>query len=154
MNRKLIRPNLAEVKLRDSLTVKEVEIIPKPDDVIIEAEDFSGKPKMTVKEKINEKFPRSSGENRFPRPPADHLADAGKRKIPPPTETNAEIFYYKKQIDSRTLMVFILQDGEEIEGTIEWYDIHALKINRTDAPNIMLFKHNIKYMYKAEDETD
>jgi host factor-I protein len=73
------------------------------------------------------------------------------RKKSPPSETNAEIYYYKKQIDSRTLMTIILVDGEEIEGTIEWYDRDALKVNRADAPNILLLKHNIKYMFKAED---
>ncbi len=75
-----------------------------------------------------------------------------RKKMPPPVETNAETFYYKKQIDSRTLMVIVLQDGEQIEGTIEWYDLDALKINRADAPNLMLPKHNIKYMFKAEDK--
>lgn len=74
-----------------------------------------------------------------------------RKKMPPPAETNAETFYYKKQIDSHVPMVIILSDGEEIEGTIEWYDLDALKVNRTDAPNILLMKHNIKYMYKAED---
>ncbi len=78
-------------------------------------------------------------------------ADA-KKKLPPPAETNAETFYYKKQIDTRTKMIIVLSDGEEIEGTIEWYDLDALKINRTDAPNILLPKHNIKYMFKAEDK--
>jgi host factor-I protein len=73
------------------------------------------------------------------------------RRKSPPSETNAEIYYYKKQIDSRTLMTIILNDGEEIEGTIEWYDRDALKVNRADAPNILLLKHNIKYMFKAED---
>ena len=74
-----------------------------------------------------------------------------RKKMPPPAETNAEIYYYKKQIDSHTMMVVVLQDGEEIEGTIEWYDRDALKINRKDEPNILLLKHNIKYMFKAED---
>jgi host factor-I protein len=73
------------------------------------------------------------------------------RRKSPPNETNAEIYYYKKQIDSRTLMTIVLVDGEEIEGTIEWYDRDALKVNRADAPNILLLKHNIKYMFKAED---
>lgn len=74
-----------------------------------------------------------------------------RKKTPPPAETNAETFYYKKQIDAHVPMVIVLSDGEEIEGTIEWYDLDALKVNRTDAPNILLMKHNIKYMYKAED---
>ncbi len=49
-------------------------------------------------------------------------------------------------------MIIVLSDGVEIEGTIEWYDLDALKINRPDAPNIMLPKHSIKYMYKADDK--
>lgn len=75
----------------------------------------------------------------------------GRKKSPPPIDTNAEVFYYRKQIDTHTPMVIILQDDEEIEGTIEWYDREALKINRKDEPNILLLKHNIKYMFKAED---
>lgn len=75
----------------------------------------------------------------------------GRKKSPPAIDTYAEVFYYKKQIDAHTLMVVVLQDGEEIEGTIEWYDREALKINRKDAPNLLLLKHNIKYLFKAEE---
>lgn len=75
-----------------------------------------------------------------------------RKKTPPPVETNAETYYYKKQIDSRTEMTIVLLDGEKIKGTIEWYDLDALKINRKDAPNLLLPKHNIKYMYKADEE--
>ena len=74
-----------------------------------------------------------------------------RKRIPPPMETNAELFYYKKQIDAHTSMVIVLLDGEEIEGTIEWYDRGALKVNRKTAPNILLLKRNIKYMYKADE---
>lgn len=74
-----------------------------------------------------------------------------RKRVPPPSETNAEIFYYKKQIDAHTPMLIVLQDGEEIEGTIEWYDRSALKVNRKAAPNLLVLKHNIKYMYKVED---
>ncbi len=74
-----------------------------------------------------------------------------RKRIPPPLETNAEIFYYKKQIDAHTPMVIVLQDGEEIEGTIEWYDRGALKVNRKSAPNLLVLKHNVKYMYKADE---
>ena len=88
----------------------------------------------------------------FSRQPYNDSDTAGKRKVPPALDTNAEIFYYKKQIDSHTQMVIVLQDGEEIKGTIEWYDRDALKINRKDAPNILLLKHNIKYMFKADDK--
>ncbi len=77
--------------------------------------------------------------------------DGSPKKQPPPTETLAETYYYKKQMDNRTEMVIVLQNGEEIEGTIEWYDKGALKINRDDAPNLLLLKRNIKYLFKAEE---
>ena len=74
-----------------------------------------------------------------------------RKRTPPPTETNAELFYYKKQIDAHTQMVIVLQDDEEIIGTIEWYDRNALKVNRKDEPNLLVLKHNIKYMFKQEE---
>jgi sRNA-binding regulator protein Hfq len=45
-------------------------------------------------------------------------------------------------------MVIVLSDGEEIHGTIEWYDRTCLKVNRTGSPNLMIYKPSIKYMYK------
>ncbi len=53
----------------------------------------------------------------------------------------------------RTPMVLVLEDGEEIEGTIEWYDRGALKINRRSAPNLLVLKRHIKYIYKADERT-
>jgi len=69
----------------------------------------------------------------------------------PPEQTHAESFYYKKQMDNRTLMVIVLQDGEELRGSIEWYDRGCIKLHRTEGPNLLVLKHNIKYMYKIED---
>ena len=87
-------------------------------------------------------------ERNFPR---QNENSEPRKKQPPPAETNAETYYYKKQIDSRTKMTIVLQDGEQIEGIIEWYDLDALKIDRQGAPKILLPKHNIKYMFKADD---
>jgi hypothetical protein len=77
-----------------------------------------------------------------------------RKRTPPPMETNAELFYYKKQIDAHTPMVIVLLDGEEIEGTIEWYDRGALKVNRKSAPNLLLLKRNVKYMYKVDERLE
>jgi len=44
-----------------------------------------------------------------------------------------------------------LTDGEEIKGTIEWYDKNAIKLSRHDGPGIMLLKHNIRCLYKEND---
>ena len=40
----------------------------------------------------------------------------------PPEVTNAESFYYTKQMNAKTPMVIVMTDGEEIRGSIEWYD--------------------------------
>jgi sRNA-binding regulator protein Hfq len=71
-----------------------------------------------------------------------------QKKPAPPDQTNAENFYYVKQMQAKTPMVFVLRDGETLHGTIEWYDKCCLKVNRTGEPNILLYKPAIKYMYK------
>lgn len=76
-----------------------------------------------------------------------------KKKIPP-EQTNAETFYYKKQMDAKTPMVIVLQDGETLQGTIEWYDKGSIKLHRLDAPNLLILKHNIKYLHKDQTGRD
>lgn len=75
----------------------------------------------------------------------------GARKSAPPEQTNAENFYYQKQMQSKTPMVIVLSDGEEIHGVIEWYDRTCIKVNRSGPPNLMIYKPSIKYMYKASE---
>jgi hypothetical protein len=127
VNRKLIRTTLAEVKGK-------AREVPQP------------------RERSNGSS-RASNE-REQRVPQQHTPVQVKKRVPPPNETNAEIFYYKKQIDAHTPMVLVLLDGEEIEGTIEWYDRGALKVNRKGAPNLLVLKRNIKYIYKADERVE
>ena len=130
MNRKLIRTTLAEVKGK-------AREVPPPR----ERERTNGSP-------------HRGGP--APQRPAQQPASAVqvRKRVPPPSETSAEIFYYKKQIDAHTLMVIVLLDGEEIEGTIEWYDRGAIKVNRRSAPNLLILKRNIKYMFKADERVE
>ncbi len=74
------------------------------------------------------------------------------RKAVPADQTNAEAFYYLKQMQSRTPIVVRLLDGEELRGWIEWYDKDVIKLNRENAPNLVVPKHAIKYLYKEEEE--
>lgn len=76
-------------------------------------------------------------------------ASAQQKKQAPPDTTNAENFYYVKQMQSKTPVVVVLLDGEELHGTIEWYDKNCLKLTREDGPNLLVFKSYIKYLYKA-----
>jgi hypothetical protein len=131
VNRKLIRTTLAEVKGK-------AREVPQP------RERSNGSSRAS----------NDVGQARE-RAPQQHASSVQvKKRVPPPNETNAEIFYYKKQIDAHTLMVIVLLDGEEIEGTIEWYDRGALKVNRKGAPNLLILKRNIKYIYKADERVE
>jgi len=95
-----------------------------------------------------------TGNRRLIRPPLNGAKEAPVRKnvkkSPPPDQTNAENFYYVKQMQSKTPMVIVLKDGEEIHGVIEWYDKCCLKVNRDGEPNLLIYKPNIKYMFKCE----
>ena len=69
-------------------------------------------------------------------------------------QTNAENFYYVKQIQNKTPMVVVLQDGETIKGTIDWYDKNAIRLSRDSEPNVLVLKHYIKYMYKENEDKE
>ena len=64
-------------------------------------------------------------------------------------QTHAEAFYFQKQMASRTPMVVVLKDGEEVQGWIDWYDRNCLKINRNGHPSMLIYKQSIRYMFKA-----
>ena len=95
------------------------------------------------------------GNRRLIRPSINEMKDtrsprkeAPPKKATPPDQTNAENFYYIKQMQSKTQMTIVLKDGEVLKGVIEWYDKSCLKVNRDGEPNLLIFKSNIKYMYK------
>jgi sRNA-binding regulator protein Hfq len=66
------------------------------------------------------------------------------------TSSHAEPFYLQKQMHSQTRMVFMLEDGERLEGGIEWYDTDAIKV-RNGNLRTLIYKSAIKYLYKAAD---
>ena len=75
-------------------------------------------------------------------------AAASAKKVTPTEQTNAENFYYQKQLQTKTPMVVVLRDGEVVQGIIEWYEKGCIKVNRTGAPNLVIYKPAIKYMFK------
>jgi host factor-I protein len=128
-NRKLIRPTLPRVENHGNHNAMPV-------------------PSQERRERP-ERHDRGERGDRGERP---MMGGGGGKKPAPPETTNAENFYYQKQMQSRTPMVIVLRDGEEIHGIIEWYDRNCIKVNRDSGePNLMIYKPAIKYMYK-EDE--
>ena len=51
-------------------------------------------------------------------------------------------------------MVVVLQDGELIRGTIDWYDKNSLKVHRGPEPDLLVLKHYVKYMYKENEDKE
>jgi host factor-I protein len=54
--------------------------------------------------------------------------------------------YLKHLIESNTPVRVKLVDGEEVTGTIEYYDHSFIRLTRDGAPNLFIFKHDIKYL--------
>jgi sRNA-binding regulator protein Hfq len=122
-NRKLIRPSLSEVK-----------------ETFVQHKE----PKEVF---VPHKRPVA---NQQQAPQQNHQQRANR--FVPPDQTNAENFYYVKQMQNHTPMVLVLQDGETLHGKIEWYDRTCLKVSRDSAPNLLVYKTAIKYIYKEGDK--
>lgn len=101
---------------------------------------------------VNRKLIRPSLTDLKDQVPANYAS--AQRKRVPPDRTNAEQYYYLKQMTARTPMVVKLVDGEEIRGVIEWYDKSCIKVNRDDAPNLLIPKHSIRYLFKQNEDED
>ncbi len=46
-------------------------------------------------------------------------------------------------------MMFVLEDGEQLAGYIEWYDKNVVKVRH--GSRTLIYKSSIKYLYKAEE---
>ena len=90
-------------------------------------------------------------EASLPRPP--HNGPVPNKKPAPPEVTHAENFYWIKQMQPHTPMAVVLEGGEVLRGTIEWYDRNCVKLTRQSRPNVLIFKRAIKYMYKDGEES-
>jgi len=105
MNRRLIRPNLTEIKERMS------------------------------QDKEREK-------------------EASRKRMHPPTDTFAESYYYLKQMNKKTPVAVVYTNGDVVEGYIEWYDRNCIKLNRDDAPNLLIYKASIRCIYKVGETSE
>ena len=119
----------------------------------IETEEFANRKLIRPSLNHNHNHSAPMGERRPERSERPDRGErngggGGGRKTSPPEQTNAENFYYQKQMQAKTPMVIVLRDGEELHGVIEWYDKNCLKINRNSGPNLMIYKPAIKYMFK------
>jgi sRNA-binding regulator protein Hfq len=81
--------------------------------------------------------PSPTGPKRFP---ATHVDDVVANR-------QAELFYLQKQIQQQTQMIFVMEDGARVQGVVEWYDRHSIKVR--GKARVLIYKAAIKYLYKA-----
>ncbi len=84
---------------------------------------------------------------RGPAPLASHVGDRAAHHGRASAAGQAECFYFQKQIQAQTPMVFVLEDGEQIRGVVEWFDRDTIKVRNTT--RTLIFKRSIKYLFKA-----
>ena len=66
-----------------------------------------------------------------------------------PEQTFEEVRYLRHLIEDRVRVRIRLTDNQEVEGMVEFYDSHFIRITRDGEPNLFLFKHDIKYLYEV-----
>ncbi|MBI1895460.1 MAG: RNA chaperone Hfq [Acidobacteria bacterium] len=67
-----------------------------------------------------------------------------------PDQTLAENKYLRSLIERRTPVRVRLSDDQEVGGTIEFFDESFIRLTRENAPNLFIYKHDIKYLYETE----
>jgi host factor-I protein len=74
----------------------------------------------------------------------------GKSGPRPPEQTFEEVKYLKHLIENGTPVHIKLEDGEEVTGVIEYCDHSFIRVTRDGAPNLFIFKHDIKYLFEVD----
>lgn len=59
-----------------------------------------------------------------------------------------EIDYLRRLVEEKTPVVVCLRSGETFRGFVEYYDKRFIRLTRKQAPNLFIFKDDIKYLYE------
>ena len=65
-----------------------------------------------------------------------------------PDHTFEEVRYLQRLVDEKTPIRVRLSDDQEVEGVVEFYDHNFIRLTRAGAPNLFLFKQDLKYLYE------
>ncbi len=73
------------------------------------------------------------------------------KKAKPPEQTFEEPKYLRRLIEQAIPVRVRLEDNEEVEGVIEFYDANFIRLTRQGAPNLFIYKSEIKYLHELSD---
>jgi len=78
-----------------------------------------------------------------------NIPQQGAKSARAPEQTFEEAKYLKQLIDNATPIRVKMEDGEEVAGIIEYYDLSFIRLTRKGEPNLFIFKHDIKYIQEV-----
>ena len=65
-----------------------------------------------------------------------------------PDHTLEEARYLRLLAEQRTPVRIRLAGNQEVEGIVEFFDHNFIRLTRAGAPNLFLFKQDLKYLYE------
>lgn len=96
--------------------------------------------------------PQRNGQGpRMPEPPMelDPMLEEEEEEQDSEPGLKREAEYLRELTENQTPVVLSLRNGESHTGYIEYYDKRFIRLTRKDAPNLFVFKHDIKYLSEA-----
>lgn len=78
------------------------------------------------------------------------MSQSGKSGAKAPEQTFEEVKYLKRLIEKQTPVRLKLSNDEVIDGIVEYFDARFIRVTRENAPNLFVFKHDIKYLIERE----
>ncbi|MCI0418702.1 MAG: RNA chaperone Hfq [Acidobacteria bacterium] len=95
---------------------------------------------------MNKRMPRRgpfAGKSRDP------IAEMVLRLPRVQEQTQAETAYLAQLIQNRTPVIVKLVNDEEFSGWIEYYDKSFIRLTRDNAPNVFIYKDEIKFIMES-----
>lgn len=92
------------------------------------------------------KGPKKKHSKRKGRParrPGGGPASGGAERDP--SRTFEEAAYLKRLADRKTVIQVRMKGDEDFTGWVAYYDSKFIRLTRTDGPNLLLYKSEIKY---------
>ena len=107
------------------------------------------RPRLSALMTTRPPLPRNNEAQQQPLRRAQHTSPISANAAAPVIEpSHAEVFYFQKQVQAQTPMVVVLDDGEQLNGIIEWFDRDSLKLRLTTLQRVLVYKSAIKFIYK------
>src|SRR5258708_39536162 len=101
---------------------------------------------LAVPRRTASPFPRTGSRSRQERSLRRITTPPPGKSARAPEQTFEEAKYLKQLIENSTPVRVRLADGEEVVGTIEYYDQSFIRLTRKGEANLFIFKHDIKYL--------